>query len=383
MGQTFAPANAAELADRIAAADEPFAVVGRDSKRDFGRPVDAGVTLSLASFSGIIDYEPEELIIEAGAATPLAEIESVIAQRNQQFAFEPLNLSSLFCSPGGGSLGGLVACNLSGPRRVKAGAARDHVLGISCVSGRGDILRTGSRVVKNVTGYDLPKLLTGSHGTLAVMTSIVLKVLPRPETQETVVAEGLDDERAIAAMSLALQSTADVSATAHMPGDGTFFRLEGIAASVAYRREALKRLLGGSLAVLGEADSAAHWLSMRDVSAFAGGSDRPLWRLSVVPSEAPATVARITARLECRHVYDWAGGLVWLEVSPTEDAGAAIIRGALASGHATLVRASEELRKAVDVFQPQAPALRALTARVKAAFDPRGLLNPGRMYRGL
>jgi glycolate oxidase FAD binding subunit len=381
MGEALAPRTESELADLIASTAAPVAVRGRGSKEGLGRPVAASVTLDLGNFSGIIDYEPEELVLEAQAATPMDEIEALVAQRGQQLAFEPPDYSKVLGSPQKGSLGGILACNLSGPRRIRSGAARDHVLGIACVSGRGEFLRTGSRVVKNVTGYDLPKLLAGSHGTLAAMTAVTLKVLPRPETEETVVAEGLDDGAAISAMSRAMQSNCEVSAAAHLPGIGTFLRLEGIAASVAYRREALKRFVGGSLAVLGAEASMARWRMIRDLEPLASDVSRPLWRLSLVSSASPTAMARITSAIDARYFYDWAGGLVWLDVAPAIDGGAAVIRSAVSEGHATLFRAPEHIRAAVDVFQPQSPALAALSQRVKRAFDPRGILNPGRMYR--
>ena len=276
-----------------------------------------------------------------------------------------------------------MACNLAGPRRIKAGAARDHVLGIRGVSGRGEVFKAGARVVKNVTGYDLPKLMTGSYGTLAALTAITLKVLPRPETEETILVEGLGDVAAVSVMSLAMQSACEVSGAAHVPGEGTYLRLEGIAASVAARRDALARLLARPVQILAAKASGAVWQRIRDVLTLADSQERHVWRLSITPSESPDLLSRLRERLDLRYLLDWAGGLVWLDVPPTEDAAAAVIRGAMRSGHATLIRAPEGVRAAVDVFHPQAPALAALSARVKESFDPRHLFNPGRMTRGL
>ncbi len=377
------PGSEAELAQLVAQAEAPFEIIGTGTKRGLGRPVQAARTLDMSAFAEIAAYEPEELILEAGAGTRLAEIEALIAARGQQLAFEPPDLSRLLGSPHSGTLGGLMACNFAGPRRIKAGAARDHVLGIRGVSGRGEVFKAGARVVKNVTGYDLPKLLTGSYGTLAALTSITVKVLPRPETEETILVEGLDDTAAVSVMSLAMQSACEVSGAAHVPGEGTFLRLEGIAASVAARRDALAKLLARPVQILAAKASGTIWQRIRDVLDLADTPDRLVWRLSVTPSDAPALLAILRGSLEIRYVLDWAGGLIWLDVPPTEDAAAAVIRGAMRSGHATLIRAPEGVRAAVDVFQPQAPALAALSARVKDSFDPRRLFNPGRMSRGL
>ncbi|MCX7345609.1 MAG: FAD-binding protein [Alphaproteobacteria bacterium] len=377
------PGSEAELAQLVAQAEAPFEIIGTGTKRGLGRPVQAARTLDMSAFAEIAAYEPEELILEAGAGTRLDEIEALIAARGQQLAFEPPDLSRLLGSPHSGTLGGLMACNLAGPRRIKAGAARDHVLGIRGVSGRGEVFKAGARVVKNVTGYDLPKLLTGSYGTLAALTSITVKVLPRSETEETILVEGLDDTAAVPIMSLAMQSACEVSGAAHVPGEGTFLRLEGIAASVAARRDGLAKLLARPVQILAAKASGTIWQRIRDVLVLADTPDRQVWRLSVTPSDAPALLAKLRGSLEIRYVLDWAGGLIWLDVPPTEDAAAAVIRGAMRAGHATLIRAPEGVRAAVDVFHPQAPALAALSARVKDSFDPRHLFNPGRMSRGL
>jgi glycolate oxidase FAD binding subunit len=383
MTEILKPHSGAELAEMITGAGGPFEVLGTGTKRGSGRPVQSARSLDLSGFSGVIVYEPEELILEAGAGTRLSEIEALVDGRGQQLAFEPPDLSRLLGSAGSGTLGGVIACNLSGPRRIKSGAARDHILGICGVSGRGEIFKAGARVVKNVTGYDLPKLMTGSWGTLAALTAITLKVLPRPETEETVVLEGLDDAEAVKAMSLAMQSSCEVSGAAHLPGEATCLRLEGIAESVAYRRDKLARLLGRPVKVLAARSSSARWQAIRDVLPLADGRDRIVWRLSVTPSDASGIVAALKRHLDIRYYFDWAGGLVWLDIPLTDDASAAVIRAALPAGHAMLVRAPGHVRAAVDVFQPQAPALAALSARVKASFDPGHNLNPGRMYRGV
>jgi glycolate oxidase FAD binding subunit len=210
-----------------------------------------------------------------------------------------------------------------------------------------------------------------------------MKVLPAAETEETFVLAGLTDARAIQAMSLAMQSSCEVSGAAHLPNDKTLLRLEGVRPSITYRREKLNSLLKdfGRIDVLTEKESRDVWTSIRDVHPLADSKDRIVWKLSVTPSGGAEVVAKITRQLDARYFFDWAGGLIWLSVPPTSDASASIIRGSFNAGHATLIRASEEVRSQVDVFQPQTAALQALSARVKTSFDPKAVFNPARMYK--
>lgn len=383
MSAVLKPATEAELTEMIAAAQAPLEIVGTGTKRQIGHPVQAAATLDMSGFTGVIAYEPEELILDVQAGTRLSEVEAMLAERGQQLAFEPPDFSALLGAAHNGTIGGLVASNLSGPRRIKAGAVRDHILGVHGVTGAGNAFKSGARVVKNVTGYDMPKLVTGSWGTLAALTSVILKVLPAPETEETVVLTGLDDAEAVAAMSLAMQSPCEVSSAAHVPGEATYLRLEGIAPSVAYRRDQLGKVLKRPIEVMAAKSSAAKWKAIRDGAMFVENPRHPLWRISVAPSEAPAIIRTLKDKLNLRYLFDWAGGLVWLEVPPSHDASEALVRGSFRAGHATLIRAPEATRAAVNVFQPQEAALAALTSRLKDAFDPRHILNPGRMYRGL
>jgi glycolate oxidase FAD binding subunit len=374
----------AELASLIAVGGR-FELRAGGTKQGLGRPVAGATVLDMSSFTGISLYEPDELVLEAGPATSLAEIEKTLSKHNQQLAFEPPDYSRLLGSNGSGSLGGLVACGLAGPRRIKAGAARDHILGVAGVSGRGEVFKAGGRVVKNVTGFDISKLMVGAHGTLAALTSITLKVLPAAATEETLLLRGLTDARAVQAMGLAMQSDCDVSGAAHLPGDMTLLRLEGVGPSVRYRRDRLATLLNafGRSDVLGEKQSRQQWMEIRDVHLLAKGRHADVWRLSVVPSKSPEIIADITRKLDVSYFMDWAGGLIWIAVPATADASAALIRGSFADGHATLIRASAEVRARIDVFQPQAPALSELSARVKTSFDPNHVLNPGRMYKDI
>jgi glycolate oxidase FAD binding subunit len=372
-------------------------IVGHGSKRGIGRAAQWDLSLDLSDLSGVSLYEPEELVLSAKAATPIAEIEALLAASSQELAFEPMDYGPIFgAAPGRGTLGGALAANLSGPRRIKAGAARDHFLGFTAVSGRGENFKSGGRVVKNVTGYDLCKVLAGSYGTLAAMTDVTVKVLPRAETEQTLLVLGLDDAAAAKAMSIAMGSSNDISGAAHFPaqlaatiqaGAGTAvtaLRLEGVAPSVAHRMRALDALLKrfGAIAELKEDASRKLWKATRDVMPFVN-DDRALWRISAAPMRAHEITKAIGEPCAC--FYDWAGGLVWAALPPADDAGAAIVRRAVAAtgGHATLIRAPAAIRAAVPVFQPQDEALAALTRRVKESFDPKGIFGPGRMWAGI
>ena len=406
MGDILKPDTADQTVEAVrwAAAEEvPLEVVAGGSKRAFGRPVQVEHTLDLSGLSGITLYEPEELVLSALPGTPLSEIGEALAQHRQMLAFEPGDLGPLLGGAAdGGTLGGAVAANLAGPRRIKAGAARDHVLGLSAASGRGEIFKTGGRVVKNVTGYDLCKLMTGSFGTLGAITTLTVKVLPAPETQLTLAVIGLDDATAIRVLTGALSSPYEVSGAAHMPagiagrsavgpvrdagGAVTTIRLEGFGPSVDYRAARLTRTVGGTgdVITLPAEESDALWREIRDVRPFVDG-DRMVWKISAPPGSCAGLAGRLVADLDAETFFEWGGGLIWLACPPSDDGAAQTIRGLLqeTGGHATLVRAAEPVRAVVPVFQPQAQPLAELTRRIKDSFDPRQVLNPGRMYAGV
>lgn len=402
----FQPGNTAELAEIIAAcavARESVEISAGGSKRDFGRPVDAVHRLDLRRLGGIVDYDPSELVLTARAATPMSEILGELRQQGQMLAFEPPDWGTLLPAPGQPTLGGVVACNLAGPRRVRAGAARDHFLGFEAVNGRGEIWRGGGKVVKNVTGYDMSKLQAGAFGTLSALTEITVRVVPRPEVTATVVLEGLRDDGAVRVMADGLNSPHEVSAAAHLPGaiaaraaisgiagvgaGVTLLRLEGHGPSVRFRADALARALGATR-LLDDADSRAVWAAIAAVQPLLKASLPLVWRLCPTPALAAAALAEISAALPgCEGFYDWGGGLIWLGLdaeAASADGGAAVIRSVLArlGGHATLLRAPAPLRRAVAVFDPPEAALAALTRRVKASFDPHAILNPGRLHEG-
>ncbi len=392
------PADIDELRDAVAGAladEEAVEIVAGGSKRGLGRPLQTPHVLDLSRLCGIRDYAPSELVLTAGAATPLADIEQALAEAGQMLAFEPPDWRGLFKDGGEPTLGGALACNLGGPRRIKAGAARDHFLGFRAVSGRGEAFKAGGKVVKNVTGYDLCKLLAGSHGTLAALEEVTVKVLPRSEAVATVLIGAPDAAAAVRLMTAALGSPHDVSGAAYLPAGadiagiaaGTVaLRVEGHAPSVAFRRDALAREHGAA-GTLGDAESAVLWRAVGAAAPLAGLSGCAMWRLSVAPTRG-AEIADKLAALDAVWFLDWGGGLVWAAVPEAGDGGAAAIRAAIrgadgqSTGHATLIRGSPALRRAVAVFEPEPAPLVALSRRVKDAFDPRHILNPGRMLAG-
>lgn len=395
MSLILSPRDEADLADAVSKARAertPLAVTGGGTKCGVGRPAQTGATLSLRGLAGITLYEPAEMVIAARAGTPLAEVERRLAEGGQRLPFEPPDFRALLGSSGEPTIGAVAAGNLSGPRRPTAGACRDHLIGIRLVNGRGEIVKTGGRVMKNVTGLDLVKLGAGSWGTLGAFSEVTFKVLPRPEKTATLVFHALDDVRALRLMAQALGSPFEVSGGAHLPPGidrmaKTVLRLEGFAPSVAYRVGELRPLLrefGGADLLEGELAESL-WRSVRDATFLAEPRDKAVWRISIAPSKAAAAVAALRERMALRHFYDWGGGLVWLAVAPEGDAGAAAIRTVTqpAGAHATLWRAPAEIRAAVDVFEPLAAPVMALTRGVKASFDPDRILNPGRMYAGV
>ena len=412
------PAHAGEeeIAAAITAANatgEPLLVCGNATKLGMLRPVQAARRVSTASLTGITLYSPKELVLSARAGTPLPEIEATLAANGQHLIAEPPDLTALLGGADGSAntrpqtpgtpqtIGGIVATNISGPRRIAWGAMRDHVLGIRAVNGAGEPIHSGGRVLKNVTGLDLCKLLTGSHGTLAVITEVTVKILPAPETTGSLVLPGLDAERAVAALSAGLGSPYGVSAAAWLPdasllpalapavggakNSATLLRIEDFAASVAYRTARLRAELAsfGTADLLDDAASRAVWRAVGDAAPLPAAPSDAIWRVSVRPSAGPA-VLRAVAEAGVRGFLDWGGGLVWL-AGPADAATHSAVQHAAvgARGTWTLLRAPDALRVAVDVVPPEAAPLARITRRVKAAFDPHGILNPGRLYAGL
>jgi glycolate oxidase FAD binding subunit len=389
------------------AGEQPLEIIGHGSKRGIGHPMATNALLDLSALNAVVAYEPNELIITVQAGAPLADVQSLIDAKNQQFAFEPIDTSVLLGTKGSGTIGGMIGVGLAGPRRIKSGGVRDHLLGAHAVSGFGDSFKTGGKVVKNVTGYDLCKLLSGSWGTLAVMTEVTLKVMPKPEAERTLVLRGLDDVTANRAMTAALGSPFDVSGAAHLPNSAfrpadaalaalgppeqavTLLRLEGIAASAAHRAAHLAKALAsyGTIETIEDEASLSIWSALRDVGPFAAQGSLgawPVWRVVCPPAAGGALGQALARETGGEVIYDWGGGLIWAAVPPKPDAQAALVRSRVeaAVGHATLIRASDEVRRAVDVFHPQPRGLADLGERVRQSFDPRNILNRGRLTRG-
>ncbi len=390
------PAEEKELAAIVAeaaTARTPLAVEGGGTRTGVGRPIQTAATVSTAAMKGVILYEPSELVISVKAGTALATVERLLAEHRQRLAFEPIDHRALLSSSGTPTIGAVAAANLSGPRRIQAGAARDSLIGVRAVNGRGEVIKNGGRVMKNVTGYDLVKFMAGSWGTLGIFTEVSFKLTPIPETEATIVISGLDDATAVRALSAALASPWGVTGAAHLPpfeheSARTLIRFDGFAASVKERAEKLVAALAefGKAEVLPQEASTAVWTAVRDLAVLGASRRAVVWRLSVKPSAGPKVVEELRRTLPCRVIYDWGGGLVWLAATDTGDAaGAMVVREATArhGGHALLVRAPDHVRLAVDVFEPLPPPVMDLQRRLKAAFDPFGILNSGRMYAGV
>ncbi|WP_419901818.1 glycolate oxidase subunit GlcE [Kiloniella sp.] len=401
------PDNAAQLEEAVQwalAQEETLEVLGAGSKKSLGRKITCDHQLDLSGLTGITLYEPEELVLSARAGTPLSEIEAALAEHNQYMAFEPLDYGPLFSgqpnsdNTNSGTIGGAIACNLSGPRRIKSGAARDHFLGFSAVSGRGETFKSGGRVVKNVTGYDLMKLMAGSFGTLGVMSDITIKVLPAPNEEKTYLLHGLDDDRAMEAMKQALNSSCEISSAAHipqalaatlelLPSDQatTALRLEGHGPSVSYRVAKLEALLKdfGNGQLIDLSDSRALWRELRDGAPLAGNSDHSVWRISVPPKSGSAYIDSLNLGSDTRYFYDWGGGLIWLSFPGGDNA--TLLRNALEgiTGHATLLTSPEGASDQDVPNHPLGTGEHMLMRRVKENFDPKAILNPGRLYGDL
>ncbi|MBM6596578.1 FAD-binding protein [Microvirga pudoricolor] len=369
-----------------------LSVAGRGTKSSVGRPVEASSAVSASELTGVTLYEPSEMVIGARSGTPLSEVVRMLASRGQELPFEPMDYRPLLGTRGEPTIGSVAAMNISGSRRIMAGAARDSLIGVRFVNGRGEAVKSGGRVMKNVTGLDLVKLMAGSWGTLGFITEVIFKVLPKPERAATLVLRGLDDRRAVEALSAALGSPFDVTGAAHVPsadvqGSRTLIRLEGFSVSIDYRLGEMRRLLKrfGTGDIIEGRPSEGLWQAVRDATLLLDYGDRAIWRISAAPTRGPEIAAQIAQSREARWFYDWGGGLIWLATPVDGDAGASVIRAATAAfgGHATLVRAPDGVRAEVDVFEPPSVPVMTVTRGIKDSFDPAGILNPGRMYASL
>jgi glycolate oxidase FAD binding subunit len=415
MTETIVPKNESELTDAVKAAladKTPLAISGADTKGGLGHPVLAKARLSLGAHSGITYYEPGELVMEASSGTPLSEINAALSEHNQQLAFEPPDFGPLFgAGPDLGTIGGVYSCNLSGPRRPFSGAARDHILAIRCVSGRGEVFVSGGRVVKNVTGYDMSKLVTGSYGTLAVLSQVTFKVLPRARSARTILVFGQKPDEALGEYGLALEGLWEISGAAYLEAKGaarsavdyvagagravTAMRLEGAPGAVAERAAGLRKTLSefSETEELHTHNSQIFWREIADGTLLPkhdGQSCETLWRFSMPPGEVMLVIDRIFRRYSGEIQLDWAGGIAWLALDAPKDGESIALMAdrmrryaAPTGGNITLFRASEDVRSEVDVFHPEPAPLAALSKRIKNNFDPEHILNPGRMFKGV
>ena len=408
ISETYYPRSEDELAGLVSDAvvkTVPLEICAGRTKSAMGRPLQIGARISLREMRGVTLYEPNELVLSAKAGTPLAEIEKLLAESGQELAFEPCALDHLFGQEGGGrepTIGGAIAVNASGARRILRGSARDHLIGMRAVNGRGEIIKSGGRVMKNVTGYDVARAMAGSWGTLAVMSEITVKVLPKAEETRTLICLNLSDESAVSAMCRALGSAYEVSGAVHlqkafaermsMPDIAslgqavTALRLENFSASAEYRLDRLHEELKpfGVIYELDDSRSRSFWGDVKRLQ-FLANSDWPLWRITTAPHQGARLVSALSAHMTCRASYDWGGGLIWLEVPPSTDASATVLRRVIAEfqADALLVRATAAARSSVGVFQPLPEMNMNLIRRLKEAFDPHRILNPGRMYPGI
>jgi glycolate oxidase FAD binding subunit len=407
MAEVYMPRNEDELAGFVKDArggGHALEICGFRSKREAGRPLTPAAVISAAKLSGITLYEPKELVISAKAGTPLYEVEAALAQHNQELPFEPADFSRIYGQDAlAASVGGIAAMNISGPRRILRGAARDYMLGLRAVNGEGTPIKSGGRVMKNVTGVDLVRGLSGSWGTLAIFTEVTFKVLPKAPESRTVMFLGLSDEAATGVMSAAMGTPYEVSGTIHLHGALTArlsdqeiapaktaltaLRIEGAHRSLGYRMEKLRRELApfGDTYELDAQRSAEFWADIRALSFLSAEFERPLWRIATAPSKAPHIVRALTAFFEVNAAYEWSGGLLWLELPPSSDASVTEMRRVLAEFDADsfLMRAPRAVRASVEVFHPLSFANMKIAQTLKKAFDPAGILNPGRMYAGV
>lgn len=397
--QGVAPGNESEVAELVRwalAERQPLDIRGRGSKSGFGQAVPDPVAVSLHGLSGILEYEPEELVMRALPGTPLEEVEAALAQHRQQLAFEPpvLALACGNSAAAGASIGGTFLANASGPRRLRAGAARDHILGVRAVDGRGVAWKSGGRVIKNVTGYDLSKLMAGSWGTLSIVTELCFKVLPAARASAGFAVTGLDAPAGLKLLRELGAHPLEASGLAYVPaallpalaqelrlgtddGGMVCVRIEGSAAGVEQRARILQRVAAGAGAprrLKGE-EAQVLWDSLREARPLAGCE--VLLKLSLPPSATTRVLDQLPP--DASWFADCGGGWIWIGLPQADAAQRIAALRAAGGGSCVLWRAPAAVRSAAALPAAVPPALQALNRRIKQAFDPAGILNPGRL----
>ena len=387
----------------------PIELIGSGSKRKIGKPLQCSKTLSLTKLNGIIEYLPEELYIKVKACTSIQQIEEELKKNKQQLAFEPIDFGYLFNGKSNcGTAAGQVACNISGSRRFKVGSVRDHVLGFRGVNGKGEIIKSGGNVVKNVTGYDLSKLVCGSYGTLIALTEITFKVLPAPEVSKTLIIHDQKIEAATFLLEQAISSSNDVSGAAFFPiepkvpgcvmniektfklndlkygGSLTTIRIEGSKKSINLRIQNLideLKIVNFNISILDTYQSEIFWNKVKSLEFFSSSKNNIL-RIVIPPSECVQLVYQLSNKF--KYYLDWGGALMWMEAFELSEEMFESIRKKVVKhgGYVTMIKNSDYLPYVEDVFTINRGRF-DISQNIKKSFDPKRILNPGKMYTGI
>jgi glycolate oxidase FAD binding subunit len=399
----------AGLIKKLYKSNTPLEIIGSGSKKEIGKPLQCAQTLNLSKLNGIIEYLPEELYIKVKAGTSIEKIENRLKKNNQQLAFEPIDFGYLFQGKSNsGTAAGHVACNISGPRRFKVGSIRDHILGFKAVNGRGEIIKSGGTVVKNVTGYDLSKLICNSYGTLAAITEVTFKVLPTSEESKTLVIHNQSIDYAPEYLERAISSSNEVSGATFLPtepicnncemnientfklndlkkkGSMTAIRIEGSKKSTNERLKNLikeLKLLESNISVLETLQSEIFWKKIKNLEFFSLTKNN-IFRIVIPPSECIKLIYEIPNNF--KYFVDWGGALIWVEACELSEQKFESIRRKVVShgGYITMIKNSNYLPYVEDVFTINNVRFN-ISQSIKKSFDPKGILNPGKMYTGI
>ena len=403
-GSILKPTNEKEISEIIKECYKkniPLEILGLGTKRSIGRNFQFEKTLDLSNYSGIIDYKPEELYIKVKSGTPIKDIKNELEKNNQHLAFEPVDFGFLFSGKKDeGTIGGVMSCNFAGPRRFKAGSIRDHILGFKGINGRGEIIKSGGTVVKNVTGYDLSKILSGAFGTLAVLSEITIKVLPKPESNKTLFINNPHLKKGLEYLHLSLSSSSDPSGAVFYPeifrsfftfndltfsGPITAIRMEGSTLSIDHRIKKLTdeiKVTNSETNVLSQDQSDIFWEDTRNLKVFSKLKEN-LIRIVIPASEAFETLNRLKD-FDAKYFVDWGGSLIWLQLDSINTKILKDIKTIVrtASGYLTIIKIEENLKASIDVFTVD-PVKHEISEKIKKSFDPKMILNPGKMYIGI